>query len=142
MTIEVRKVINKNTSLVFGNMKKINKFFIDDNDNLQYKSIGDGKMDDNILLSEVVIEVGHISDIKLKHIKNMIKYPDMVNIIKHNYDLYNGIYVGDFLLTGIYLLNINKIYNWVYIVGEKLKKYQEDIDFNVGDYGISSHVAK
>ena len=142
MIIEVRKVINKNTSLVFGNMKKINKFFIDDNDNLQYKSIGDGKMDDNILLSEVVIEVGHISDIKLKHIKNMIKYPDMVNIIKHNYNLSDGIYVGDFLLTGIYLLNINKNYNWVYIVGEKLKKYQEDIDFNVGDYGISSHVAK
>ena len=142
MIIEVRKVINKNTSLVFGNMKKINKFFIDDNDNLQYKSIGDGKMDDNILLSEVVIEVGHISVIKLKHIKNMIKYPDMVNIIKHNYNLSDGIYVGDFLLTGIYLLNINKNYNWVYIVGEKLKKYQEDIDFNVGDYGISSHVAK
>ena len=142
MTIEVRKVINKNTSLVFGNMKKINKFFIDDNDNLQYKSIGDGKMDDNILLSEVVIEVGHISVIKLKHIKNMIKYPDMVNIIKHNCNLSDGIYVGDFLLTGIYLLNINKNYNWVYIVGEKLKKYQEDIDYNVGDYEISSHVAK
>jgi hypothetical protein len=142
MKIEVRKIINKNTSLVFGNMKKINKFFIDDNDNLQYKSIGDGKMDDNILLSEVVIEVGHISNIKLKHIKNMIKYPDMVNIIKHNCILYNGIYVGGFLLTGIYLLNINKNYNWVYIVGEKLNKFQEDIDFNVGDYGISSYVAK
>lgn len=40
------------------------------------------------------------------------------------------------------VININKNYNWVYIVGEKLKKYQEDIDFNVGDYGISSHVAK
>ena len=141
MTVEIKKVITRDITLEFKNATNVNIFYIDINNNLQYAQ-SPRKVNSILIMSDFLVEVGHISDIKLKHIKNMIKYPDMVNIIKHNCNLSDGIYVGDFLLTGIYLLNINKNYNWVYIVGEKLKKYQEDIDFNVGDYGISSHVAK
>ena len=141
MTVEIKKVITRDIALEFKNATSVNIFYIDINNNLQYAQ-SPRKVNNILIMSDFLVEVGHISNIKLKHIKNMIKYPDMVNIIKHNCNLSDGNYVGDFLLTGIYLLNINKIYNWVYIVGEKLKKYQEDIDFNVGDYGISSHVAK
>ena len=141
MTVEIKKVITRDIALEFKNATSVNIFYIDINNNLQYAQ-SPRKVNSILIMSDFLVEVGHISNIKLKHIKNMIKYPDMVNIIKHNCNLSDGIYVGDFLLTGIYLLNINKNYNWVYIVGEKLKKYQEDIDFNVGVYGISSHVAK
>ena len=109
-------------------------------------------------MSDFLVEVGHISNIKLKHIKNMIKFPDIVNIeevIYYDGDMVDIEPVVGFLLNAIYLVNIDGKRNWIYMSGEHLEKNISDEDWYDSEttedtkhfskkrkYQISSHVAK
>ena len=79
MTVEIKKVITRDITLEFKNATNVNIFYIDINNNLQYAQLP-RKVNNILIMSDFLVEVGHISNIKLKHIKNMIKFPDIVNI--------------------------------------------------------------
>ena len=159
MTVEIKKVITRDIALEFKNATSVNIFYIDINNNLQYAQ-SPRKVNGILIMSDFLVEVGHISDIKLKHIKNMIKFPDIVNIeevFDYDGEILDIQPVVGFLLNAIYLVNIdgkrNCIYmsGDIYMSGEHLEKNISDEDWYDSDtkhfskkrkYQISSHVAK
>ena len=157
MTVEIKKVITRDIALEFKNATSVNIFYIDINNNLQYAQ-SPRKVNSILIMSDFLVEVGHISNIKLKHIKNMIKFPDIVNIeevIYYDGDMVDIEHVEDFLLNAIYLVNVDGKHNWVYMSGEHLEKNKTDEDWFGSEtmenpkqfskerkYQISSHVAK
>ena len=155
MTVEIKKVITRDIALEFKNATSVNIFYIDNNNNLQYSP---HRVNDFLIMSDFLVEVGHISDIKLKHIKNMIKFPDIVNIEEVIYyagDMVDIEPVVGFLLNAIYLVNVDGKHNWVYMSGKHLEKNKTDEDWFGSEtmetekhfskerkYQISSRVAK
>jgi hypothetical protein len=145
MTVEIKKVITRDIALEFKNATSVNIFYIDNNNNLQYSP---HRVNDFLIMSDFLVEVGHISDIKLKHIKNMIKFPDIVNIeevFDYDGEILDIQPVVGFLLNAIYLVNIDGKRNWIYMSGEHLEKNKTDEDWYDSEtrkYQISSHVAK
>ena len=147
MTVEIKKVITRDIALEFKNATSVNIFYIDNNNNLQYAQ-SPRKVNGILIMSDFLVEVGHISDIKLKHIKNMIKFPDIVNIeevFDYDGEILDIQPVVGFLLNAIYLVNIDGKRNWIYMSGEHLEKNKTDEDWYDSEtrkYQISSHVAK
>ena len=147
MTVEIKKVITRDITLEFKNATNVNIFYIDINNNLQYAQLP-RKVNNILIMSDFLVEVGHISDIKLKHIKNMIKFPDIVNIeevFDYDGEILDIQPVVGFLLNAIYLVNIDGKRNWIYMSGELLEKNKTDEDWYDSEtrkYQISSHVAK
>ena len=147
MTVEIKKVITRDIALEFKNATSVNIFYIDINNNLQYAQ-SPRKVNGILIMSDFLVEVGHISDIKLKHIKNMIKFPDIVNIeevFDYDGEILDIQPVVGFLLNAIYLVNIDGKRNWIYMSGEHLEKNKTDEDWYDSEtrkYQISSHVAK
>lgn len=157
MTVEIKKVITRDITLEFKNATNVNIFYIDINNNLQYAQLP-RKVNNILIMSDFLVEVGHISNIKLKHIKNMIKFPDIVNIeevIYYDGDIVDIEPVVGFLLNAIYLVNIDGKRNCIYMSGEHLEKNISDEDWYDSEttedtkhfskkikYQISSHVAK
>ena len=147
MTVEIKKVITRDIALEFKNATSVNIFYIDINNNLQYAQ-SPRKVNSILIMSDFLVEVGHISDIKLKHIKNMIKFPDIVNIeevFDYDGEILDIQPVVGFLLNAIYLVNIDGKRNWIYMSGEHLEKNKTDEDWHDSEtrkYQISSHVAK
>ena len=147
MTVEIKKVITRDITLEFKNATNVNIFYIDINNNLQYAQLP-RKVNNILIMSDFLVEVGHISDIKLKHIKNMIKFPDIVNIeevFDYDGEILDIQPVVGFLLNAIYLVNIDGKRNWIYMSGEHLEKNKTDEDWYDSEtrkYQISSHVAK
>ena len=147
MTVEIKKVITRDITLEFKNATNVNIFYIDINNNLQYAQ-SPRKVNNILIMSDFLVEVGHISDIKLKHIKNMIKFPDIVNIeevFDYDGEILDIQPVVGFLLNAIYLVNIDGKRNWIYMSGEHLEKNKTDEDWYDSEtrkYQISSHVAK
>ena len=155
MTVEIKNVITRDIALEFRNATSVNIFYIDNNNNLQYSP---HRVKDFLIMSDFLVEVGHISDIKLKHIKNMIKFPDIVNIeevFDYDGEILDIQPVVGFLLNAIYLVNIDGKRNWIYMSGEHLEKNKTDEDWFGSEtmenpkqfskerkYQISSHVAK
>ena len=68
MTVEIKKVITRDITLEFKNATNVNIFYIDINNNLQYAQLP-RKVNNILIMSDFLVEVGHISNIKLKHIK-------------------------------------------------------------------------
>ena len=147
MTVEIKKVITRDITLEFKNATNVNIFYIDINNNLQYAQLP-RKVNNILIMSDFLVEVGHISDIKLKHIKNMIKFPDIVNIeevFDYDGEILDIHPVVGFLLNAIYLVNIDGKRNCIYMSGEHLEKNITDEDWYDSEtrkYQISSHVAK
>ena len=147
MTVEIKKVITRDIALEFKNATSVNIFYININDNLQYAQ-SPRKVNNILIMSDFLVEVGHISNIKLKHIKNMIKFPDIVNIeevFDYDGEILDIQPVVGFLLNAIYLVNIDGKRNWIYMSGEHLEKNKTDEDWYDSEtrkYQISSHVAK
>ena len=147
MTVEIKKVITRDIALEFKNATSVNIFYVDINNNLQYAQ-SPRKVNNILIMSDFLVEVGHISDIKLKHIKNMIKFPDIVNIeevFDYDGEILDIQPVVGFLLNAIYLVNIDGKRNWIYMSGGHLEKNKTDEDWYDSEtrkYQISSHVAK
>ena len=145
--VEIKKVITRDIALEFKNATSVNIFYVDINNNLQYAQ-SPRKVNNILIMSDFLVEVGHISDIKLKHIKNMIKFPDIVNIeevFDYDGEILDIQPVVGFLLNAIYLVNIDGKRNWIYMSGEHLEKNKTDEDWYDSEtrkYQISSHVAK
>ena len=146
MRVDVKNIITENVSRAFIKSNMVKMFYIDKYDNLQTKPVNDSSNINRDNHIDLIVEVGHISDMKLKHIKNMIKFPDIVNIEEILYDdgeLADTEYVVDFLLNGIYLVNIDGKRNWLYMSGIYLGQNKNKKGFSKEKkYLISSHVAK